>query len=359
MAKRRRLEAPDSSQLADLEAGFAAKPVPDRMGLTAPIAQVAAEIAQAAAPVGTETRVAMARDATAANEFRAALAEGRVLADLPLDAIEMDHIVRDRMIVAPHELEELKTSIRSSGMRLPIEVVALDGGRYGLISGWRRVTVLRQLQAEEPGHWPTIRALLRPRAEAGPTYAAMVEENELRSQLTPYERGRIAVVAATQGAFAGTEAAVDAIFAAASKAKRSKIRSFALVHEELGDLLAFPTDLSERNGLRLAAALRQGLSAALRAALETGRGIDAETEWAVMEPVVRQAEQAERPASRGGRPKTSAGNDTPEVEVLANGLRLEQSAHADGFTLRVRGRVLDRASIDTVMAELRKLLQRL
>lgn len=52
MAKRRRLEAPGAAELADLEAGFAAKPSLDRMGLTAaPIAQIAGDIARASDPL--------------------------------------------------------------------------------------------------------------------------------------------------------------------------------------------------------------------------------------------------------------------------------------------------------------------
>lgn len=95
----------------------------------------------------------------------------------------------------------------------------------------------------------------------------MVEENEVRANLSHYECRGIAVPAAEQGHFAHVEEAVARLFGAASKAKRSKIRSFAMVHEELGDMLAFPEELTEKNGLRLAAALRQGVEGELRAAL--------------------------------------------------------------------------------------------
>ena len=61
------------------------------------------------------------------------------------------------------------------------------------------------------------------------------------------------MLVAGQGHFADVEEAVARLFGAASKAKRSKIRSFALVHEELGDMLAFPEELTEKGGLRLAA----------------------------------------------------------------------------------------------------------
>lgn len=51
----------------------------------------------------------------------------------------------------------------------------------------------------------------------------MVEENEVRANLSHYERGRIAVLAAEQGHFTHVEEAVARLSGAASKAKRSKI----------------------------------------------------------------------------------------------------------------------------------------
>lgn len=353
MARRRRLELPDTAALADLEAGFAARPVPDRMGLAAPIAQVAADAARSALPVDAETRVTLARDSADARNWRDASAAGRVLADLPLDSITADHLVRDRIAVEPEALDELRLSIRGGGMRLPVEVVALGDGRYGLISGWRRLAAVRQLVAEDPTRPATIRAIVRPAAEIGQSYAAMVEENEVRAELSPYERGRIAVVAARQGGFASVEAAVDAIFATASRAKRSKIRGFALIHEHLGDLLAHPTALSERNGLRLAAALRNGAAGALRDALAAGPAVTPAAEWAVMEPAVRMAEAGPTDPSRGGRPKASR-----EVGSGASELQVDRWDDADCVTFRISGADALRHA-DRIEAALKDLARRL
>lgn len=354
MARRRKLEAPDAAELAAFEHGFAAKPVPDRLGISAPpIAAVAGDAARLSEPQGAEARVKAARDATAAAAWTAAQAEGRVLADLPVSAIVVEHLVRDRLVTGAEEMEELKASIRATGQRLPVEVVEIAPGRYGLVSGWRRLEAVRAIAAEA-GQAARIRAIVRPGIEAGAAYAAMVEENEVRAQLTPYERGRIAVVAADQGAFRSPEAAVDAIFATASKAKRSKIRSFALVHEELGDHLVFPTDLSERNGLRLAQALRAGFGPDLREALGSGLGTEPAREWAVMEPVVAAFERAgggER--AQGGRPRR---DDPPEV--LGLGLSLQRLQHDEGFSLRFRGAEADPALAEQVMAAVRALFSR-
>lgn len=361
MAKRRRLEAPGAAELADLEAGFAAKPAPDRIGLGAPIAQIAGEIARASDPLDVEKRVSIARNSVDAEAWRQALQEGRVITEIGLDSIELDHIMRDRMVVEASEIEELKTSIRANGLRLPIEVVALEAGRYGLISGWRRVTALQQMQAEDPEGQYTVKAFIRPPYEAGALYTAMVEENELRAQITPYERGRIAVMSARLGAFVDTEAAIETIFAAASKAKRSKIRSFALVHDELGDMLQFPTDLSERNGLRLAFALREGFGEKLRAALRGSPRSGPTYEWALLEPIARAAEAVERlpdiaHVNRGGRPRKQFTRPLGNTEALANGITMEGVYHEDGYSIRLRGRVVDAEMVDLLMDQLRRLL---
>lgn len=361
MAKRRRLEAPGAEELASLEAGFAAKPTPDRIGLGAPIAQIAGEIARASDPLDVEKRVSIARNSLDAEAWRQAMQEGRVVTEIALDSIDMEHIMRDRMVVDAAEIEELKSSIRANGLRLPIEVVAIDGGRYGLISGWRRVTALQQMQEEDPESRYTIKAFVRPPYEAGALYTAMVEENELRAQITPYERGRIAVMSARLGAFVDTEAAIETIFAAASKSKRSKIRSFALVHEELGDMLQFPTDLSERNGLRLAFALREGFYEKMRTALRGSARSGPTYEWALLEPIVSAAEAVERlpddaHVNRGGRPRKQFTRPLGNTESLANGITMEGVYHEDGYSIRLRGRVVDAEMVDLLMDQLRRLL---
>jgi ParB family transcriptional regulator, chromosome partitioning protein len=356
MAKRRRLEAPDAAELAQIEAGFAAKPVSP---LTAPIAQVAAEIARLAEPPGLAKTVSNSADRADAEAFRQAQAAGRVLLDLPLESIDPIHLMRDRMVVDADDLAELKASIRTHGQRLPVEVVALEEpGRYGLISGWRRLKVLTELAAEEGPAFGTITALLRPAPETADLYTAMIEENELRAQITPYERGRIAVMAAVLGIFPDTETALNTLFAAASKAKRSKIRSFAFLHEELGDMLHFGPDLSERNGLRLAHALREGYGDQIRLQLiRSGSGGPAH-EWALIEPLVAAAEAQERHIDRGGRPKVRFDKPRGRSEGLANGISMERVLHEDGYSIRLRGAVVDVELIEVLMSDIRNNLSR-
>ena len=113
-----------------------------RLSPTAPIARVAAEAAGAAALQELTDSVARARET------------GRIVLDLPLEAIAADHLTRDRLPVEDEEMGALRASIRAHGQRTPIEVTPLvaDGEEgalpYGLISGWRRLEALKALFAE-------------------------------------------------------------------------------------------------------------------------------------------------------------------------------------------------------------------
>lgn len=236
MAKRRRLtpvSLPD-----DLETKSASP------GITPPIAQVAGASAAFSAVQDLEDKMR---------------AEGRLVVNLPLEAIQETHLMRDRMGVEASEMEALKASLAAHGQRNPIEVEELGEGRFGLISGWRRLTALKALHMETgEERFARVAVLLRTPADRADAYIAMVEENEIRADLSHYERARVAARAAGQGAFESPEAAVDMLFAAGSRARRSKIRSFLRVYRALDDVLVFPTALSERLGLRLAEGLKSG-----------------------------------------------------------------------------------------------------
>lgn len=304
MAKRRRLIAPDTSALEELEAGFAAKPSVspfDTKSSPPPIAQVAAEAATLGGMASVTDRAALAQDQGDAARWRDAQEAGLVAEMLPLDQINADFIRRDRMVEDEEAMAELLESLRVHGLRTPIEVTQEADG-YGLISGFRRLEAFRRLAGSDP-RFAEIPAFVRNAGAGQGAYVSMVEENELRANLSPYERGRIAVLAAGQGVFDSTEAAVDVLFAAASKAKRSKVRSFAIVHECLGDLLQYPVGLSEKAGLKLAAALRNGAQASLRKALADAGPVDAKAEWGVLERALTETSKPSQDKSRGGRPQ--------------------------------------------------------
>jgi hypothetical protein len=213
-----------------------------RAPVRAPIADVAQDAAATAALSEVAQTLADARS------------EGRLIQALPLDVIEADYLVRDRIDVDADEMAVLLTSLRSRGQQTAIEVTALEDGRYGLISGWRRLRALREIQTEDPTRDRAL-AIVRTPENAAEAYLAMVEENEIRVGLSYYERARVVVRAVERGVYPTDQQALRALFHAASRPKRSKIGSFVRIVRALDAHLQFPTQLTERSGLALAQAL--------------------------------------------------------------------------------------------------------
>lgn len=251
-----------------------------------------------------------------AQTLTAARNEGRFIQALPLDAIVDDHLVRDRMGAAEDEMTTLKDSLRSRGQQTAIEVTDLGGGQYGLISGWRRLTALRQLHGEDPAI-DTILAIVRQPGDAADAYLAMVEENEIRVGLSYYERARIVARAVDQGIFKRDRVALAKLFHAASSPKRSKIGSFVRIVRALHDDLRFPTALNERVGLALAQALDADATTAPRVsvALREAQPQTAEAEIALIEKTLR--------------PDAPAKPVAPAPQMLRDGVRYQETAKGD------------------------------
>lgn len=369
MVKRRRLEAPSKDQLSRIEVEFRSETL-ERTSLVkgvAPIAQVAAESASHVHAEGAEARAARARTEADAARFHTAQESGMLMVDLVLDQIDEDAMIRDRMTIGESEMLELRQSIAAHGLRLPIEVFELErpggaGQCYGLLSGYRRLLATRGLfDLTQDERYSTIRSIIRPRSDTGSAFVSMIEENEIRENLSHFERGRIAVIAANHGVFANTEEAVDKLFASGSKGKRSKIRSFALIFEELGDMLQYPEHLTERRGLQLAGALRQGAEARIRHELSQAAPSDAEEEWLIIEPLLRFQDQSVRDPGRGGRPKRTApatGWIDDYTFRTTSGITIRRSTDSKGHLLRLEGKALTSDVMDSLMSELRALLER-
>jgi ParB/RepB/Spo0J family partition protein len=175
--------------------------------------------------------------------------EGRLIQRIPLDAIADDYLVRDRIAVDDAEMTTLVDSLRERGQQTAIEVTDIGDGRYGLISGWRRMQALRTLET------PDVLAIIRTPQDSADAYLAMVEENEIRVGLSYYERARIVARAVDQGIYRTDRVGLATLFHAASRPKRSKIGSFVGIVRALDDHLTFPTALTERTGLALAQAI--------------------------------------------------------------------------------------------------------
>jgi ParB/RepB/Spo0J family partition protein len=241
-----------------------------------------------------------------------ARAEGRLVQALPLAAVDSGHLVRDRIAADEAEMAPLVASIREHGQRTPVEVTDLGQGRYGLISGWRRMQALQRLSDETgAARFATVLALLRRPADAGAAYVAMVEENEIRQGLSYYERARIAARAADLGVFETERQALQRLFATASRARRSKIGSFLTLYRRLDGALGFPAAIPERLGLALVAALeaRPEAAAALVADLRETPAAAAQEELDRLAGFVRGRTGAKpaRPAPRELRPGVRLG----------------------------------------------------
>ena len=216
-----------------------------------PIAQVAGEAATIGALQDLSDDVVRAR------------AEGRMVLEVPVSQVAPDHLARDRVAADDADMRTLMKSIFDHGQHTPIEVTEISGDHpYGLISGWRRLTAVEKLKTQTgDARFDTVLALVRRPKDAADAYVSMVEENEVRVGLSYYERARVAVEAVKRGVFATEKAALLSLFASASRAKRSRIRSFVELYHALDGYLKFPAAIPERLGLSVVEALRADASA--------------------------------------------------------------------------------------------------
>lgn len=257
MARRKRLSPPLGAPAAPTEAPAPGPTARPALGATptlgapetkafgpaapAPIAQVAGDASRRAALEELSEAVQTAR------------ADGRIIERLALEAIDESYLVRDRMAQDADEMEALEASLSARGQQTAIEVTRLEDGRYGLISGWRRLTALRRLhQRSGEDRFATVKALVVTPESAQDAYLAMVEENELRVELSFYERARIVQRALKEGLYPTQRAALQGLFGSTTRARRSKIGSFLPLVEALDEQLKYPTAISERLGLGLA-----------------------------------------------------------------------------------------------------------
>ncbi|GAA6210076.1 ParB N-terminal domain-containing protein [Cognatishimia sp. WU-CL00825] len=321
MAKRKRLNPSIVTFANPAVEPLAEAAAAEVLGRRAPIADVASDAA------------AMAAMEEMSQELEDARKNGRMIQNIALKNITLDHLVRDRVVVDDAEMQALMDSIRDRGQQTPIEVVATGLGFYGLISGWRRCEAIRQLQ--ELGEGPeTVQALLRRPETASDAYLAMVEENEIRVGLSYFERARIAAKSVEQGVFETSKKALLSLFRSASRTKRSKIRSFLTVVEALDDVLTFPQAIGERMGLMLAKQLDEDADFApeLRRQLTAAKAQTPEAEQEVLMAALQRATPA-APAKKSESKQAKFTDDE-----LRPGLTLR--SYAAGDRLELSGKAL-------------------
>lgn len=332
MAKRRKLEAPSVEDLNRIEAEFR-RETPAGPG-AAPIAQVASESAMNMQVMPPEMREKMAK----LDRLQTAESRGLVAREIPLEQIDATALTRDRVALDPDEFKELKASIVLNGLRMPIEVYEIEPGKFGLISGYRRFLAVSELRGQ-PGQAPgVIEAFVREPKSGAQQMEAMVEENEVRSSLSHYERGRISVLAAQNGFYESVEDAVSKLFRFASKAKRSKVRSFATVFEELGDVLSHPQGLTEKRGLALAGVIKAGQGPTLREVLSRSVSENVEEEGIAIDEAVKGfAAKPEKEA----RETPDSSEDYRHKEKTESGVMLSWGRKGRVLELRLEGDLPD------------------
>lgn len=266
MAKRKRLTPAFVADIPKLETKS------DQGGMQSmPIADVVGDTAVRAALEEVAGAMALAED------------EGRVIKKLPLDQVEAQHLNRDRLVMDAEDFDVLKSSIAARGQQTPVEVLQLPDGRFGLISGLRRIEALKALGQD------TCLALVRWPDNMEAAYVAMIEENEIRSDLSFYERANVAVQAVNAGIYPTPARAVKSLFAASASAKRSKILKFVVLHSALAASLKYPAAIPEKLGLALATTIETDQRAAGRisAALRSADVVDAAAERQVLERALK------------------------------------------------------------------------
>lgn len=243
----------------------------------------------------------------------------------------------------------MKDSLRARGQQTPIEVTVSeqDPETYSLVSGFRRLSALRELHSETgEDRFATVKALVAERPETVDAMVAMVEENEIRQDVSFYERGRICCLAVEHGVVDTVDDAIQTLFASSSRNRRYKIRNFTLIHQQLASYLDYPETIGERLGAKLAQALKDGRSEELTVVL-ADRGekfADASEETALLEAFVER-----KGVFSGDRPARKPETLTADWQGQGR-LRVKGKARAGRVTLELSGlNIGDEAELEELL----------
>ena len=275
---------------------------------------------------------------------------------IPPAEIDESALSRDRSHLDAADMTELRLSIATSGLRMPVEVYELaeprGGRRYGLISGFRRLAAFRALAdtARDQDRYRAIPAFLRRPADAAQVYVQMVEENAIRVGIAPWDQAMVAVRAARAEAWPGVDSAIDALYGNLSRQKRNRLRAIAHLADDLDGHLADPAALSERQLIRLAPLIPRGYGDLIRATLAAVDESDPEAEWRALLPIILEAERPEPPEipARPGRPR--------RVLDLPSGLTIRRELTRKGWSLHFSGRDATSPLLDSVFDEIERML---
>ena len=178
------------------------------------------------------------------------------------------------------------------------------------------------------GSLTTIQAFLRTPQTLPQALAAMVAENEIRADITPWEKGRLIMNAVQEDIFPTPDAAVAGLYPHATPSTRSRLRTVAGVVHDLTGILTDPTVYSLRQLLRIAAALKADFAEVIAVALRECPDRSQPVQWDLLQNILSEAEHSltepQKPQAPG-RPRRllyPRANLIIRRERLPNGYRL-------------------------------------
>ncbi|MBM7070014.1 ParB N-terminal domain-containing protein [Actibacterium sp. 188UL27-1] len=178
---------------------------------------------------------------------------------IALQRIDTTKLIRDRAAGADPELDELMSSIQAVGLSNPIQIERKAGG-YELIQGFRRWQAMMDLyiETEDPAFATIPAIVIEPGQPLETLYRRMVDENLTRKDISFGEMADLALdyVAATGAPAEAVDMAVDRLFASASRQKRSYIKHFAYMLDQLDRMPLHTAMIPRALGLDIAQALR-------------------------------------------------------------------------------------------------------
>lgn len=273
---------------------------------------------------------------------------GLVVDLVPVDRIEMSKLIRDRKKGPDQELTELSASIADLGLSNPIRLESRDDGRFELVQGYRRLSAYRVLLAEtgDADRYGAIPAVVSPPGDQiEALYRKMVDENMVRKDISFAEMASLALDFSGDPRVVGVdpEKAVAQLFKSAGYQKRSYIRTFIRVVEQLGRDLHYVEEIPRALGMAMAKRLEEDESfvPAVRAALKDWDSRSIADELGVLRRLLGQGDDDAAPKTAPANPvrpakaKTSFQFDRSEgrAKCVAAAGKLEIQLNRDFTTI--------------------------
>lgn len=275
---------------------------------------------------------------------------------IPLSEIAPHALPRDRQRLDPAALAELQASIATEGLRQPIEVWRLstptpEGHLYGLISGLRRLTAHQNLAQLRPTHWTTIPAFVREPRDIPHALAQMVAENEVRAEITPWEKAMLILDAVQERIFDTPDAAIATLYATSNAIARSRLRTITTVAQELNGLLTDPTAYSLRQLLRIAAAQKAGFNEVIETALRESEDRSQSGQWTLLQNILAESELSLKDPTFEPPPPRRA----KRISRPRHGLTIRREWLPNGWQLVFTGPEAKGMMIERVMEEIERM----